>query len=121
MDRALLGDDDGAALVNSSRPFHPPLALAQQRAVSGATSGPGSTGSVAAIRAQVAAEDAAHEKEAAANLARGRQLLAEGKSGVAKIYLQNAARHSSGEIRQQALAALQLIEQGKSSGKVAGQ
>ncbi len=121
MERQLLGD---GSTVASARPFHPPLALAQQQATKIDPRGAGRSnarGSVATIRAQVAAEDAAREKEAAENLARGRQLLSEGKSGVAKIYLQNAARHSSGETRQQAIAALQAIEQNKSAARVAGQ
>jgi hypothetical protein len=120
MDRALLSDDAGSVLANSSQPFHPPLALAQQKAVLAGSGGSNALASVAALRAQVAAEDAARQKEALENLARGRQLLAEGKSGVAKIYLQNAARHSNGDVQQQALAALQTIEQGKASSKVAG-
>jgi hypothetical protein len=79
--------------------------------------------SVAAIRAQQAAEDAAADQEAADALSRAKKLLAEGKTGVAKIYLQTALRQSAagGEVRQQTIALLQSLEKQKSSSNVAGQ
>jgi len=78
--------------------------------------------SIAAIRGQQSAEDAAKQREAADALARGRQLLAEGKANVAKIYLQTAVKKSSAasDVHQQAIAALRSIEQGSSAGKLAG-
>ncbi|HZZ27258.1 MAG TPA: hypothetical protein VFE46_04560 [Pirellulales bacterium] len=79
--------------------------------------------SVAALKAEQAAENVAADEQAAAALARGRQWVAQHKLGVAKIYFQNAAKQASpaGEVRQQALAALTAIEQSQAAGKVAGQ
>jgi hypothetical protein len=78
--------------------------------------------SIAAIRAEQAAEDAARQQEAATALARGRQLLAEGKTNVARIYFQSAVKKSTdkSDIREQAIAALRSIEQPSDSGKLAG-
>jgi len=78
--------------------------------------------SIAAIRAQQAAEDAARQQEAAATLARGRELLAEGKTNVAKIYFQSAVKKSTdkSDVHEQALAALRSIEQASATGRLAG-
>jgi len=78
--------------------------------------------SIAAIRAHQAVEDAARQAEAAAALARGRQLLAEGKTNVAKFYFQSAVRKSTdtSDVHSQALAALRSLEQAGSAGKIAG-
>ena len=78
--------------------------------------------SIAAIRSQQVAEDAAKEQEAAAALARGRQLLADGKTSVAKIYLQTAVKKSAAasDVHSQALVVLRTIEQGSSAGKLVG-
>lgn len=121
MERALLGSD-----IVSTAPVRPPLATAPaaQLAVkigSAPVAGSAPVGSVAALKAQVAVEDAAREKDAAASLARGRQLLAEGKTSLAKTYCQIAARNSTAEVRQQALATLQEIERSKAATKIAGQ
>ena len=53
-------------------------------------------GSVADLKAHAEAEDAARQAQAADELQHARQLLAEGKTGVAKIYLHMAAKHASG-------------------------
>jgi hypothetical protein len=118
MDKALLGSDvQGIA-------FHPPLALPQQLAAALAPSATdsGRLQSVAAIRAQRAGEDAAADRQATADLERGRQLLAAGKTGVAKIYFRTAAREASppGEIHRQAVAALADAEKAKTAANVAG-
>jgi hypothetical protein len=78
--------------------------------------------SIATIRAQQASEDAAKQQEAAAALARGRQLLAEGKTNVARIYFQAAVRKSTdkSDVREQAVAALRSIEQASANGRLAG-
>jgi hypothetical protein len=93
-----------------------------KRAIVSLPKSDGPVQSIAAIRAQQAAEDAAKQQEAAAALARGRQLLAEGKTNVAKIYFQTAARKSTvqSDIREQAIAALRSLEQPSASGKLAG-
>src|SRR5262249_1188821 len=111
MDKALLGQDQKAATTRRPSPL---IATRQDSAAP--------LQSIAAIRAQQAAEDAAREQEAAAALARGRQLLAEGKTNVAKIYFQSAVRKSTdkSDVREQALAALRSIEQASASGRLAG-
>jgi hypothetical protein len=79
--------------------------------------------SVAALRAQQATEAAAGDQEAAAALERGRQLLAQHRLGVAKIYFQTAARGSTAtsDVHRQAMAELAALEMSKSTAKVAGQ
>jgi hypothetical protein len=111
MDRALLGQDQKAAVAGRA---------GQLVAARPAANEP--VQSIAAIRAQQAAEDAAKEREASAALERGRQLLADGKTNVAKIYLLSAVKKSSAtsDVHQQALAALRSIEQASSAGKLAG-
>ena len=115
MDQALLSQTaQGTA-------FQPPMATPQQLAAAKQTGEP--LRSVAAIRAQQAAEDATREREAAAALAQGRQLQSEGKLSVAKIYFELAVRKSSpsGDVHKQAVAALATMQQTKATGKVAGQ
>ena len=114
MDRAILGDNFAA----NSPPAKSTVANSRQMAA--VQTGASPIGSVAALRAQVAAEDAAAEREAAESLARGRQLLAEGKTSLAKTYLQTAARHSKSEAREQALALLRDLERAKSAATLAG-
>jgi hypothetical protein len=109
MDKALLG---GAVAGND---FHPPLAMMKADA--------GGLQSVAAIRAQQAADDAARDRLAGADLERGRELVVAGKFGVAKIYFQTAAKQAvpGGDVYKQSLTALAGLEQSKAAAKVAGQ
>ncbi len=72
-------------------------------------------GSVADLKARAEAADAARQAQAADELARARQLLAEGKPGVAKIYFQMAAKHASGDVKQHALAELESLKQPKAA------
>jgi hypothetical protein len=122
MDRALLGDDALADSPNGS--FHTPLAIVRRAnqlpTINRAAGASAKPASVSALQAQAAAEDATRNAAAAAELAKGRELLAEGKAGVAKIYFQNAARHASGETQKQAIAALESLDRSKSA-RVAGQ
>ena len=113
MDRAVLATAaslgaDGSLTVNDSKLNNHP------------TSGP--LESVATIRAQNAAEDDAHEKAAADDLAQARQLIAKGQTSVAKVFLHSAVSRSAAasETHQQAIAALKGIDQTKSSAKLAG-
>jgi hypothetical protein len=71
---------------------------------------PASAASVAQIRADAAAKEKAKQQEGADHLAHARQLMAEGNAAVAKIYFQMAARGATGEVQQQALAALRALE-----------
>ncbi|HEY2826994.1 MAG TPA: hypothetical protein VGJ04_05280 [Pirellulales bacterium] len=105
MDKALLG---GAVVGND---FRPPLVTRQDS---------GGLQSVVAIRAQQAAGDAARDRLAGADLERGRELVAAGKFGVAKIYFQTAAKKAvpGGDVYKHSLAGL---EQSKAAAKVAGQ
>ncbi len=98
MDQALLGQ------AFPSDAVRPPLARPQQLPK---TRQSGQVlQSVAAIKAQMAAEDAAKDQQAAADLERGRQQLAAGKPGVAKIYFQSAARQAAtgSDVQKQALS-----------------
>lgn len=117
MDKALLAD--GSSGVGSQGSGVGVLAISGQHSAGGVAP----LQSVVAIRAQQAAEDAAHEQEAADALAQAKKLLAENKPVVAKIYLQTALRKSAteGDIHQQAVAMLRSIEKEKSSSKIAGQ
>ena len=67
------------------------------------------SGSVAALKANAAAAATAVQEQAADNLAHAKQCLADGKPGVAKIYFQMAAKHATGEVKQEALAGLQSL------------
>ena len=80
-----------------------------------------SGGSVADLKAKSDAEVAARQAQAVDELAHARQLLAEGKPGVAKIYFQMAAKHASGDVKQQALAELQTLNQAKAAVTVSSQ
>jgi hypothetical protein len=62
--------------------------------------------SVADLAARREATQAAAEAEAAQLLERGLKAQADGKPGPAKIYLQMAAKRSTGKLKQQVLAAL---------------
>jgi hypothetical protein len=114
MDQALLGKTSNDAI-------HPPLARGEY--LDSARRDGVSLQSVAVLRAKQAAEDADRDREAAAALARGRELQVAGKLGVAKIYFQTATKQStpSGEVHKQAVAALAAVEQSKAAAKVAGQ
>ncbi len=77
----------------------------------------------AGIKTQMAAEDAAKDQRAAVDLERGRQQVAAGKPGVAKIYFQSAAKQAAtgSDVQKQALAAMAGLQQTEAKGKVAGQ
>ncbi|HUE70566.1 MAG TPA: hypothetical protein VMP01_06720 [Pirellulaceae bacterium] len=58
-------------------------------------------GSVAAIRAEQAAEDRARAERAAELIAKAQEMEAANKPGQAKIYYRMASRHASAELKQQ--------------------
>jgi hypothetical protein len=68
--------------------------------------GSGPLASVAELAARKATTQAAEQAEAEQLLERGLKAQAEGKPGVAKVYLQMAAKRSTGKLKQQVLAAL---------------
>ena len=92
MDRALLGDRSGDGQI----------------AGSGLAGGNGlaPAGSVAELASRKAASQAAEQTAAAQLYQRARTAQIEGKPGVAKVYLQMAAKRATGELKQQVLAAL---------------
>lgn len=94
MDRALLGEASGAGGGNERG-----SARLGQR--SGAPAG-----SVAEMAARKEAAQAAEQAEAEGLLARARQARADGKPGVAKIYLQQALKRAQGSLKEQIQAAL---------------
>lgn len=71
--------------------------------------------SVAEIRRQQAAEDAAREAELQLCLEKAKGSEATGKLGVAKIYYQQAASRATGELKQQLLQKIQSL--GSTSGR----
>ncbi|HTQ40451.1 MAG TPA: hypothetical protein VMJ32_15610 [Pirellulales bacterium] len=79
--------------------------------------------SVAALKAQQAAEAAAGDQQATADLERGRQLLAQHRFGVAKLYFQSAASQSgaASDVHRQAIKELTDIQQKLGAAKIAGQ
>src|SRR4029079_15189739 len=83
MDRAILGDNFA---VNSA-PAKSNVASARQLAA--VQTGANPIGSVAALRAQIAAEDAAAEREAAESLARGAPVVTGRTNSLAKSHAQN--------------------------------
>lgn len=113
MDRAVLATAASLGADGS-------LALSGPKPINHPNGGP--LESVAAIRAENAAEDDAHEKAAAENLAQARQLMGEGKTSVAKVFLHSAVSKSAAnsDTHRQAIAALKGIEQAKSSAQLAG-
>jgi hypothetical protein len=64
---------------------------------------------VAEARARRAAQEVARRDEAASLFARAEQAAADGKTGVAKIYYQMAARRATGDLKQHALARLDTL------------
>jgi hypothetical protein len=66
--------------------------------------------SVAQIRRDQAAAAEAAGDEAERYLERGREALAEGKTGVARVYLQMALRRAQGKTRSEALSALARLQ-----------
>ena len=76
--------------------------------------------SIAELRRQAATVTPAQLAQSTADLDRGRELLTQGKAAVAKIYLQNAARQGSDDIRKQALAELQKINSAAPARQIAG-
>ena len=69
------------------------------------SSPPGQLASVADLAARKAAAHATEQAEAEQLLERGLKAQAEGKPGAAKVYLQMAAKRSTGKLKQQVLAA----------------
>jgi hypothetical protein len=83
MDKALIGKAGGGYLATDS--------IRSSRSASET--------SVAAIRQQHSARQIASAAEARREYERGRQLLAAGKTGVAKVYLQRAAKRADPQLR----------------------
>jgi hypothetical protein len=108
MDTAILGQTAGENRV----PF---------QGARGEGRGTSANDSIVSLKAKAAADDAARQQEAADNLAHAKQLQAEGKSGVAKIYFQLAYKQATGEVQQQALAGLQSLNRPKAAVTVSGQ
>jgi hypothetical protein len=66
--------------------------------------------SIAEIRAEQAAEDRAAETELRGILAQAQEAQSLGKPNVARIYYQQLSRRAHGELKQQALDALKVLE-----------
>jgi len=121
IDEALLGQPSsgrvaglrppGGAVAGSGRTLQQryPGAGSSWVLAPGATAAKPPAASVAQSRAQRAAEQATRQDEALNYFQRGRKAEAEGKSGVAKIYYQMAARRATGELKNQVLARLEVV------------
>jgi hypothetical protein len=96
MDEALLRQAGGL------RPENRPVATARVRNEP--------TKSVTQIRRDQAANIQSTTDDANHYLAKGRQALAEGKPGVARVNLQMALRRAKGETREEVLAALSALQ-----------
>jgi hypothetical protein len=136
MDRQLLGEDfdksasadisaRAAALANLPVMLRPTLGLAATAARLAPPASPlavdaAGSGSVNEIRRQQAAEDVAIQQEAAKLFQQAGDLQAQGKSGVAKIYYQMAARRATGNLKEEALAALRSLSAGQQAAATGG-
>jgi len=124
MDRRLLGTDDAAA--SSARPTANDLArqklpvmlrhAATERAAaektdiaSRLTVDAAGGASIAEIRREQSAEDAAVNAEAARLLDEGKQIAASGKPGVARVYYQMAWRRATGDLKKQIVAEISSL------------
>jgi len=131
MDEALLGQPSSGrvaglqapagAVAGSGRtlPQRYPGAGSSWVLAPGAAAAKPPAASVAQSRAQRAAEQAARQDEALNYFQRGKKAEAEGKSGVAKIYYQMAARRATGELKNQVLARLQVLGGARAASEVA--
>jgi hypothetical protein len=116
MDRELLGGSGAAGLAGGGSRSE---LNASQLA---ATKFSNPISSVAELRRQAATVSPAQIAQSTADLDRGRELLSQGKSAVARIYLQNAAKQGSDDIRKQAFVELQKIPSSASPARqIAGQ
>lgn len=129
MDRQLLGDDFNKSAATDDSPRASALANVpvMLRPISGqetdvASAAPRSSpltvdaagaGSVNELRRRAAAEDEAVQQEAAKLFQQASDLQAQGKPGVAKIYYQMAARRATGNLKEEALAALRSLSNGQ--------
>jgi hypothetical protein len=93
----------GANLAAQADPWGGKLAAARANLTSAGGQ------SIAEIRRELAAQDAAQQAQWVDSFERGRRALAEGKPGVAKIYFQSVARHATGPLQEQAQAQLKAL------------
>jgi hypothetical protein len=106
------GDAPGSGRMNSSSSSADPakdpqtqlLATAQQ-----SSAGQSGGGSIAEIRRKQAAEDAKLNQEIQSLFDQARAAKAAGKTGVAKIYYEQAARKATGAQKEEALAAIRAL------------
>jgi hypothetical protein len=83
------------------------------------TAGSGPTTSVAQARAQRERQQVARAPEAVDFYERGQKAEAAGKTGVAKIYYQMAARRATGELKGRVAAKLEAIGRAQTGSKIA--
>lgn len=102
MDRALLGKDFDMTRAPASSGSSPAVSKVLTTDVAGSLS-------MAEIRRQQSAEDAATNYEAQKLLDEGKAYDAAGKTGLAKIQYRMAAHHAVGKLKDEALADLQRL------------
>jgi hypothetical protein len=114
MDRQLLGGEVGgsadASAVKSLPVMLRPVAHGRKpRGPSALATDSAGGQSIAEIRRRQAEEDAVTQQEAERLFAQASELQTAGKTGVAKIYFQMAARRATGDLKDRAFAALREL------------
>jgi hypothetical protein len=113
-----LGRSQVAALGHALLPRDPGYGASWRLSLP-STAGSGPTTTVAQARAQRERQQVSRAEEAVDFYERGQQAEAAGKTGVAKIYYQMAARRASGDLREQVAAKLDAIGRAQTGSKVA--
>ena len=118
MDEALLGEPASSFAehhrsgpAGGDLPRHSPAALAGNWLPKGSqASGPDPAATAADLAARRVAMRQTRAEDAEKFFAHARQAETDGKTSVARVYYQMAARRASGALKEQALARLQGIE-----------
>jgi len=107
-----------AGLARTLQPRDPGYGASWRVATSSGTGSPPAM-SVAQAQAERQRQQATRVDEAADFFQRGQAAEAVGKTGVAKIYYQMAARRATGELKEQVAARLETIGRGQTASKIA--
>ncbi len=103
-------------LLSQPTPFQPSLPAQPRRLAKHSEQ---SFLSVADARARRIRQQQTRRQEAVQLFARGREVEASGKLGVAKIYYQMAARRATGPLAEQVTARLKALDRHATAGKIA--
>jgi len=106
-----------AALAGPLQPWDPGYGASWRVAASSGAGSPPAV-SVAQARAERQRQQATRAGEAADFFQRGQAAEAVGKTGVAKVYYQMAARRATGELKEQVAVRLDAIGRGQTASKI---